>query len=80
MDSNCVTDAWDRKPLLRGCWRKQGACAAEQDLFELLPAQPVKKIAAERHCAASAAGTAAVNILHCVIEYQGAAVCELSAQ
>jgi hypothetical protein len=68
------------KSLLNGGRGEQRTGSAEEDVFQLSGAKFFQKIAAESNCAASAAGSACMNILGCVVENKGTAVCDLAAK
>ena len=75
-----MTDPGYGKPLLGGGGGEQCARAAKQYFFQFSPVQLPQKIAAQGNGAAPAAGAASVNVLFVVVENQGSAVRQLSAQ
>ena len=75
-----MADAGDGQTLLGGSRGEQRACTAEQDLFQLSGAELTEKIAAEGNGTAAAAGTAGMHILFCIVENQGSAIRQLSAE
>ena len=75
-----MTDSGDGQSLLGGSGGKQRPGAAEEDPFQLPAVQQIQKIPAQGNGAASAAGTAGVNVLGDLVENQGTAVCQLPTQ
>ena len=74
-----MTNGRNAFSLLGGKGRKQGACTAEQNVFQLSLCHLAQQIAAEHHSAATAAGSAGMNILFLQIKNHGTAVIIYSA-
>lgn len=68
------------KTLLRGGGGEQGTGTTEENAPEFAFIQLIQQIPAEGDGTATAAGTSCMNILHCVVEDQRAAVGQFSSQ
>ena len=72
--------AGNGKTLLSGGGGQKRAGAAEQNAAQFSAVELIKKVSAKCNGAAAAAGAAGVDILHCVVEYQRAAICQLATE
>lgn len=79
-DGNGVADAGDGQTLLGGGGGEQRPGAAEENPLQLSLIESAQKVAAEGNGAASAAGTAGVDILYGIVENHRTAVGQLAAQ
>ena len=75
-----MTYAGNWKTLLGGSRGEQRSGTAEQDLLQFACLQLIKQVTAERDGAASAAGSAGMDILVQIVKDKGSAVCQFSAQ
>ena len=75
-----MADTGNGQSLLGRCGRKQRAGAAEENPLQLPLIQLVQQIATESNGTASATGTAGMDVLYRIVEYQRAAVGQFAAQ
>ena len=75
-----MADTGNGQTLLGGGGGEQRAGAAEEDSLQFALVQLIEQIAAESNGTAAAAGAAGMDILDSVVEYQCAAVRQLSTQ
>ena len=75
-----MADTGNGQALLTGSGGQKGAGAAKENALQLAVVQLIQQIAAECDGAASAAGSAGMDILVQIVKDKGSAVCQFSAQ
>ena len=75
-----MANARNGQTLLGGSGGEQRTGTTKENTLQFSFIQFVQQLTAQCNGAAAAAGTAGMDILHCVIENQSSAVCQLAAQ